>query len=100
MKTVLLILVAMLSGASWALLVPPELVLGSILVSFLLCILLVWYVAFQSKVVQVTPFRLFFWPWVDVTAPLGNSRALRVLYTSAAFGAGGCLGLLAQAASA
>jgi hypothetical protein len=100
MKTVLLILAAMSLGASWALLVPPELVLGPILVSFLLCIFLAWYVAFQNKAVQVTPFRLFFWPWVDVTAPLRNSRALRALYTSAAFGTGGCLGLLAQAASA
>ncbi len=63
-------------------------------------ILLGWYVAFQSKAVQVVPFRLFFWSWINVTAPLRNSRALRALYASAAWGAGGCLGLLAQAASA
>ena len=100
MKTALLILAAMSVGAICALLAPSEFALVPVLVPFVLCILLAWYVAFQNKAVQVTPFRLFFWPWVNMTAPLRNSRALRALYTSAALGAGGCLGLLAQVASA
>lgn len=100
MKTVPLLLAVMSMGADCALLAPSEFVLVSILGPFVLCILLGWYVAFQSKAVQVIPFRLFFWSWINVTAPLRNSRALRALYASAAWGAGGCLGLLAQAASA
>ena len=100
MKRVLLILAAMSMGAICALLAPSEFVLASILVPFVLCIVLAWYVPFQNKAVQLTPFRLFFWPWVNMTAPLRNSRALWALYTFAALGAGGCLGLLAQVASA
>jgi hypothetical protein len=100
MKPVLLILAAMSVGAICALLAPSEFVLVPILVPLVLCILLAWYVAFQSKAVQLTPFRVFFWPWINTTAPLRNSRALWALYASAAFGVGGCLGLLAQVANA
>jgi|SRR5687767_8786738 hypothetical protein len=99
MKTVLLILAAMSMGAVCALLIPSEFMLAPILGPFVFCILLGWYVAFQNKAVQVIPFRLFFWPWVNVTSPLRNSRAIRALYVSAAWGAGGCLGLLMQVAS-
>jgi hypothetical protein len=100
MKTVPLILAAMSMGAICALLFPSEIMLVPILGPFVLCILLGWYVAFQNKAVQLTPFRLFFWPSVNATAPLRNSRALLALYASAAWGAGGCLGLLAQVANA
>jgi hypothetical protein len=93
-------LAAMSMGAISALLAPSEFVLALILVPFVLCILLAWYVAFQNKAMQVTPFRLFFWPWINMTGPLKNSRALWALYASAALGAGECLGLLAQVASA
>ena len=100
MKTALLILAAMSMGVVCALLAPSEFMVVPILGPFVLCILLGWYVAFQNKAVQVIPFRLFFWPWINVTAPVRNSRALRALYASAAWGAGGCFGLLAQVASA
>lgn len=100
MKTALLILAAMSVGAACALLAPSEFVLVPILVPFAFCILLAWYVALESKAVKLTPFRLFFWPWVNMTAPLRSSRALWALYASAALGVGGCFGLLAQVASA
>ena len=98
MKAVLLILATMSMGALCGLLVPSELVLVPVLVPFVLCILLAWYVAWQNKAVQIAPFRLFLWPWVNITAPLAKSRALWTLYASVAFAAGSCLGLLAQVA--
>jgi hypothetical protein len=64
MWMIMLVLVAMTLGALGAMLIPSELALVSILVPFVLCVLLGWYVAFQNKAVQLTPFRLFFWPWV------------------------------------
>lgn len=100
MKNVLLILIAMCLGAIIALLIPSELALIPVLVPFILCIFLGWYVAFQNRAVQLTPFRLFFWPWVNVTAPLRTSGALRALYMSAGLAAGACLGLLLQVTNA
>ena len=100
MWTIVLVLVAMTLGALGAMLIPSELVLVPIFVPFILCVLLGWYVAFQNKAVQLTPFRLFFWPWVNVTASLRASRALQALYVCAALVAGACLGLLVLVANA
>jgi hypothetical protein len=100
MWTITLVLGAMTLGAVGAMLTPSEFVLIPILVPFVLCIFLGWYVAFQNKAVQLTPFRLFLWPWVNVTAPLRASRALRALYICAALVAGACLGLIAVVANA
>lgn len=96
MKTAVLILASMVVGGASALLVPPEFVLVPILVPFAFCIFLPWYIAFQSKAVRLAPFRLFFWPWVNLAAPLPGSRALQALCVSASLVAGGCLGLLVQ----
>ena len=93
-------LVAMTAGVFGALLIPSEFVLVPILVPFVLCIILAWYVAFQSKAIQLTPFRLFFWPWVKVTAPLRKSRALQALHLCAAIAVGACLALLIKVANA
>jgi hypothetical protein len=100
MWTITLVLVAMTLGAVGAMLIPSEFVLIPILVPFVLCIFLGWYVAFQNKAVQLTPFRLFLWPWVNVTASLRASRALQALYACAALVAGACLGLLVLVANA
>lgn len=100
MKTSFLVVVSMCVGVVSALLVPPQFVLVPILVPFVGCIILAWYVAFQNKAVQFAPFRLFFWPWVDFTTPLRSSRTLLALYASAGLVAGGCLGLLIQVANA
>jgi len=100
LEAVLPKIVAMSVGAICVLLAPAELVLVPILVPLVLCILLAWYVAFQNEAAQVTPFRRFFWPWRNLTAPLRRSRALWALHASAAFAIGGCIALLAQAFSA
>ena len=100
MWTITSVLIAMMLGAVGAILTPSEFVLIPILVPFVLCIFLGWYVAFQNKAVQLTPFRLFFWPWVNVTASLRASRALQALYVCAALVAGACLGLLVLVANA
>ena len=100
MWTITLAFVAIAVGALGAMLIPSEFVLIPILVPFVLCILLGWYVAFQNKAVQLTPFRLFLWPWVNVTARLRASRALQALYVCAALVAGACLGLLVVVANA
>ena len=100
MKTQFLVVGSMTVGAVSALLVPPQFVLAPILVPFIGCIILAWYVAFQNKAVQLTPFRLFFWPWANVTTPLRSSRPLQALCVSAGLVAGGCLGLLIQVANA
>ena len=59
MRTPFLVVVSMFVGAVSALLVPPQFVLAPILVPFVGCIILAWYVAFQNKAMQLTPFRLF-----------------------------------------
>jgi hypothetical protein len=100
MWTITLALVALAVGALGAMFIPSKFVLIPILVPFVLCILLGWYVAFQNKAVQLTPFRLLLWPWVNVTAPLRASRALQALYVCAALVAGACLGLLVLVANA
>jgi hypothetical protein len=98
MKTV--ILGAMSLGALAALFIPSEWVLVPILVPLILCIFLGWYITIQNGAVQLTPFRLFFWPWVNVTAPLKSSQALRALQTCAALVTGECVGLLIRVANA
>jgi hypothetical protein len=100
MRTITLSLVAIAVGALGAILIPSEFVLIPILAPFVLCILLAWYVAFQNKAVQPTPFRLFLWPWVNVTSPLKASRALQALYVCAALATGACLGVLVVVANA
>jgi hypothetical protein len=95
-----LILIAMLLGVGAVLLVPPEFVLVLVLAPFALCIFLGWYVAFQNKAVQFTPFRLFFWPWINVTAPFRSSMALLALYMSAGVAVGSCLAILVRVANA
>jgi hypothetical protein len=100
MRKVVLVLAALTLGVLAALFVPSEFALAPILVPFILCIFLAWYVAFQSKAIQLTPFRLFFWPWVNITAPLKQSRALLALHLCAGLAAGACLGLLIQVANA
>lgn len=100
MKTAVLILTSMAVGSAGALLISPEFVLVPIAVPLVLCILLAWYIAFQSKAVQLTPFRWFFRPWINLDAPLPVSRALQALRVSASLVSGGCLGLLIQVMNA
>jgi hypothetical protein len=101
---IIAVLFAVVLGMVGVRLIPENLVLVPIVAPFVLCIFLAWYVAFQNKAVRLTPFRLFMWPWVDVTTPLKGSRALRALYLCAALAMGACVGLLipavANAASA
>ena len=98
MRTFISLLVAMAAGILGALFIPPEFVLIPLLVPLVLCIILAWYVAFQSKAIQLSPFRVFFWPWV--TAPLRTSPALQALRLCAAIAAGACLALLIKVANA
>jgi hypothetical protein len=100
MRTIALLLAAMTLGVLGALFIPSEFALVPIVVPFALCIILGWYVAFQSKAIRLTPFRVFFWPWINVIAPLKESRALRALHLCVAFAAGACLGLLIHVAIA
>ena len=100
MRKVVFILVALTLGVLGGTFHPPQFALAPVLVPFILCILLAWYAAFQSKAIQLTPFRLFFWPWVNITAPLKQSRALLALHLCVALAVGACLGLLIQVANA
>src|SRR4029453_11482910 len=100
MRTIVFLLAAMTLGVLGGLFGPLEFALVPILVPFALCIILGWYVALQSKAIQFTPFRLFSWPWVNVTAPLKKSRALQALHLCVAVAAGACLGLLIHVANA
>ena len=93
MKLVVVICALVLGGVA-GVVVRLDWVLLVILPPFVACIFLGWYVAFESNAVQLRPFRLFFWPGVDITAPVKQSRALLALGAAAAFVAGFCLGLL------
>jgi hypothetical protein len=99
MKRVVVICALVLGGVA-AVVVPSDWVLLVVLPPFVACIVLGWYVAFKSNAVQLRPFRLFFWPSVDITAPVKQSRALLALGAAAAFVAGSCLGLLLQVQNA
>ena len=100
MKKAALIFGSIGVGAVCALLAPAEFILVPILTPFIACIVLAWVVAFQNKAVQITPFRLFFWPWVNITSGLQDSTAFRSLCACAGFAAGACVALLIQVASA
>jgi hypothetical protein len=100
MKTAALTLVSMLIGTVSVLLIPSEFVLAPILVPFAFCIALGWYLAFQNKAVQLTPFRVFFWPWVNLTASLRKSRAMQAFCVAAGLAVGGCLALIIRTTNA
>jgi hypothetical protein len=87
---------ALLFGGIAAYLVPSDWVWLLVLPPFLACITLGWFIIFQNKAIQVRPFRLFFWPLINITAPMRQSKALYALLAAAAFAAGSCFGLLLQ----
>lgn len=100
MKVAVLTLVSVLIGAVNVLLIPSEFVLVPILAPFALCIALGWYLAFQNKAVQLTPFRVLFWPWVNLTATLQRSRAMQAFCIAAGLAVGACLALIIRATNA
>ena len=87
---------ALLLGAVAAYVVPSDLVLLLILPPLIACIILGWVITFESKAVKFRPFRLFFWPHINISAPVQQSKSLRALQAAAAFAAGSCLGILLQ----
>ena len=100
MRTSILVLASIALGVIGAVVVPSEFMFVPILVPFAFCVALAWFVAFSSKAIQLTPVRLFAWPFVNLTGSLKPSRALKALYASAAFLAGACFTLLIRASYA
>lgn len=91
---------ALLLDGIAAFVVPPGWELVLILPPFIACIGLGWFIIFQNKAIQFRPSRLFFWPLINITAPVRQSNALLSLFAASAFVAGSCLGLLIRVQNA
>lgn len=92
--TAVVVMGSLLLGCIAALIMPSGWEFFLVLPPFVACIFLGWFIIFQNKAIQFRPFRLFFWPLINVTSPVRQSIARDALFATAAFVAGSCVGLL------